>query len=62
MSTTCPNCKKEVSKPEKTWKYGRFNVQAYMCSNCSTQFRDYTKNGKAAFTLKLEKGRGYVKA
>jgi DNA-directed RNA polymerase subunit RPC12/RpoP len=62
MPTKCPNCKKEVSKPEKTWKYGRFNVQAYKCSNCSTQFRDYTKNDKAAFTLKLEKGRGYVKA
>ena len=26
-----------------------------------TQFREYTKNGKHAFALKLEKGKGYIK-
>lgn len=62
MSAECPKCKKESAKPEKTWKYGQFAVQSYTCKNCSTQFREYTKNGKYAFTLKLEKGKGYIKA
>jgi transposase-like protein len=59
----CPNCKKENLKPAKTWKYRFFTVQAYVCSNCQTQYRDYfDKNGKHSFTLKLEKGKGYIKA
>jgi transposase-like protein len=58
----CPNCKKEASKPEKKWKYGHFSVQAYSCANCKAQFREYyDKNGKHSFTLKLEKGKGFVK-
>jgi len=57
----CPNCKKEVNTPEKTWTYGQFTVQAYSCG-CGTEFREYTKDGKHSFTLKLEKGRGFVKA
>ncbi|MCW4045225.1 MAG: hypothetical protein NWE94_06890 [Candidatus Bathyarchaeota archaeon] len=61
MPTTCPNCKKESAKPEKTWKYGQFQVNAFTCKNCTTQFREYTKNGKYAFTLKLIKGKGYAK-
>ena len=62
MLTQCPNCKKEENKPTKTWKYGQFQVKALTCNNCGTQFREYTKNGKYAFTLKLEKGKGYVRA
>jgi len=58
----CPDCGKEVTKPAKTWKYGRFMAHAYLCGNCGTQFREYTRNGKHSFTLKLQKGRGYVKA
>ncbi|MEM2738935.1 MAG: hypothetical protein QXK93_08125 [Candidatus Bathyarchaeia archaeon] len=59
----CPNCKKEVDKPNKTWKYGIFTVKAYTCPNCQTQFREYLdKNGKHRFTLKLQKGKGYIKA
>jgi len=57
----CPNCKKELTKPKKSWSYGQFIVQAYSC-NCGTRFREYTKDGKHSFTLKLEKGRGFVKA
>ena len=57
----CPNCKNEVSKPKKTWKYMGFDVQAYSC-DCGTRFREYTKNGKHSFTLKLVKGKGFVKA
>jgi hypothetical protein len=57
----CPNCKKEHSKPRKTWKYGPFTVQAYSC-DCGTDFREYTKAGKHSFTLKLKKGKGFVKA
>jgi transposase-like protein len=59
----CPNCKKENPKPNKKWKYGRFSVQAYTCNNCKTQYREYyDKNGKHSFTLKLQKGKGYIKA
>jgi len=59
----CPNCKKENPKPAKTWKYGNFTVNAYTCGNCKTEYRDYLdKNGKHSFTLKLQKGKGYIKA
>jgi hypothetical protein len=52
-----------VEKPNKTWKYGIFTVKAYTCKNCQTQFREYyDKNGKHSFTLKLQKGKGYIKA
>jgi len=57
----CPNCKREVTKPKKTWKYGQFTVQAYLC-DCGTDFREYTKAGKHSFALKLKKGKGFVKA
>ena len=56
----CPNCKNEIAKPDKTWKYGQFTVQAYLCS-CGTKFRDYSQKGKHTFTLKLQKGKGYRK-
>jgi hypothetical protein len=39
-----------------------FQVQAFSCPNCKTQFREYKRDGKYAFTLKLEKGKGYIKA
>jgi len=58
----CPNCKKEIAKPQKTWKYGQFTVQTYSCSNCNTQFREYTKAGKHSFTLELKKGKRFIKA
>jgi transposase-like protein len=59
----CPNCKKEVTRADKKWKYGKFSVQAYACHNCKTQFREYFgQNGKHSFTLRLKKGRGYIKA
>jgi hypothetical protein len=52
-----------VGKPDKTWKYGVFTVNAYTCGKCQTQFREYfSKTGKHSFTLKLKKGKGYVKA
>ena len=57
----CPNCEKEIGKAEKTWKYGRFDVQVYSC-DCGTRFREYTRDGKHSFTLKLQKGKGFVKA
>ena len=60
--TECPKCKKKDLKKQKAWKYAHFTVQAYLCNNCGTQFRDYAKNGKHAFTLKLAKGKGFVKA
>jgi len=60
--TKCPKCKKELTKPKKTWKYGIYTVQAYLCDSCGAEFRDYLRNGKYGFTLKLQKGKGYVKA
>jgi transposase-like protein len=58
----CPYCKKEMQKPKKSWKYGIFQVKAYTCSNCGTEFRDYELDGMPKFTLRLKKGKGYVKA
>lgn len=57
----CPNCGNDIKTPNKSWKYGIFTVKAYTCKRCSTQFREYSRNGKHAFTLKLEKGKGYIK-
>lgn len=57
----CPTCKKDVSKHQKAWKYGQFNVKAYTCE-CGTTFREYTLKGKHSFTLKKKKGKGFVKA
>jgi transposase-like protein len=58
----CPDCKKELVKPKKTWTYGIFEVQAYSCNNCHTDFREYSQAGKHSFTLKPKKGKGFVKA
>lgn len=62
----CPNCKKDNAKPTKTWKYGPFDAQAFVCSNCGTEYRDYLKDSKLSFTLKRrregQKGSVYVKA
>jgi hypothetical protein len=57
----CPNCGKNLNNPQKTWTYGVFKVDFYSC-NCDTEFREYTRDGKHSFMLKLEKGKGYVKA
>ena len=61
--TKCPNCKKELTKPKKTWKWSQFTVQAYSCGNCGTDSREYFKAGKHTFTLKRTKksGRRFVK-
>jgi len=57
----CPKCKTEVAKPSKKWKYWQFTVEVFECS-CGTKFREYTRDGRHSFTLKLEKGKGYIKA
>jgi len=56
----CLNCKRELTKPKKTWTYSQFEVQAYSCE-CGTNFREYTMDGEHSFTLQLKKGR-FVKA
>jgi len=58
----CPKCGKEATKPTKRWKYGQFAVEAHVCDKCQTKFREYMSNGKHSFTLKLQKGKGYIKA
>ena len=62
LMSKCPYCKREVLKAKKTWKYGIFEVKAYTCGNCGTQFRDYELDGMPKFTLRLKKGKGYIKA
>ncbi|MCJ7631256.1 hypothetical protein MUP77_02475 [Candidatus Bathyarchaeota archaeon] len=59
----CPECKKEVVKPSKEWKYGQFRAELFECG-CGTKFREYSRNGKLVFTLKFKKGKdkGFVKA
>jgi hypothetical protein len=61
LMAKCPDCKKDIHKPKKSWNYGQFKVQAYSCE-CGTDFRDYSKDGKHSFTLKHKKGKGFVKA
>jgi len=51
----CPNCKMEVSKPLKDWKYGVFHVNMYKCS-CGNQFRQYFHKGKVRFVLSAHDG------
>jgi hypothetical protein len=52
----CPNCKGVITKPEKSWKFSQFDVQAFFCGNCGTRFREYSQDGIYSFTLKLRKG------
>ncbi|RLE72506.1 MAG: hypothetical protein DRJ37_02705 [Thermoprotei archaeon] len=58
----CPNCGAEAEKPSKTWRYGVFTVEAYTCEGCGLRFREYSRDEKHVFMLKLEKGKGFVKA
>jgi hypothetical protein len=49
-------------KPNKNMEIWHIQVKAYTCKNCQTQFREYyDKNGKYSFTLKIQKGKGYIK-
>lgn len=59
----CPECKKEVVKPSKKWKYAVFTVELFECG-CGTKFREYSQKGKHSHTLKFKKGedKGFVKA
>jgi len=52
----CPKCKKELTKPNKTWKYRELTAQFYICGNCGSKFREYVKNGKHNFTLMFKDG------
>jgi len=47
---------KENPKPNKTWKYGIFSLQAHTYNNCKTQYGEYyDKNREHKFTfLKLQ--------
>jgi uncharacterized C2H2 Zn-finger protein len=35
----CPNCEKEVIKPEKSFINMVFSVEAYKCGDCKTKFK-----------------------
>ena len=56
IMTECPNCKRKLTEPRRSWTYGVFKVQAFSC-DCGTKFREYTKAGKHSFILQLKKGR-----
>jgi len=53
----CPKCKKELTRPNKTWKYRELIAQFYICTNCGAKFREYTKNGKHGYTLMFKDGK-----
>lgn len=53
----CPDCRKEISKANKTWIYGPFRVQAFTC-DCGTDFREYARKQKHVFTLKRKRKGG----
>ncbi|MEM2125684.1 MAG: hypothetical protein QXQ53_04735 [Candidatus Methanosuratincola sp.] len=57
----CPACGKVIQKESKSWNYGKFDVKGYGCG-CGVEFRDYYIGDKFKFTLKKEKGKGFVKA
>ncbi len=50
----CPDCLKELTEPNKKWKYGKFNVEAYSCE-CGTDLRTYRLDGEPSFALKKTK-------
>ncbi|HLI46433.1 MAG TPA: hypothetical protein VKU94_04500 [Geobacterales bacterium] len=56
----CWNCGKDLSKVNRTWKYGIFDVKEYICS-CNAVTREYLKNGKPSFYLGNIKGKGGFK-
>jgi hypothetical protein len=58
----CPMCRLKSKAPVKTWKYGFFTVHAYTCKGCGTYYRDYYRDGRLSFTLRLVRGKGLVKA
>jgi transposase-like protein len=35
----CPNCKKEITNPEKTLKNQVFQIDAYTCNSCGHNFK-----------------------
>jgi hypothetical protein len=35
----CPNCSREVSKPERALKNKFFHVEAFTCDECGTHFK-----------------------
>ncbi len=35
----CPNCGKELSKPNKSLKNKFFHIEAYTCDGCGTNFK-----------------------
>jgi len=45
----CPGCGLDVEKPSKSWRYGVFNVNAYICEGCGLRFREYFRGGKMCF-------------
>jgi uncharacterized Zn finger protein len=58
----CPSCGLENEAPAKAWKYSFFTVYAYTCKGCGTYYRDYYRDGRLSFTLRLVRGKGLVKA
>jgi len=35
----CPNCGKEIAKPERFLKNKVFNIEAYTCDGCGERFK-----------------------
>ena len=60
--TKCPSCGVENTNPAETWRRGRFNVQAYICTKCKTRYEEYYDvGGEHCLTLRFQKDKCYVK-
>ena len=53
----CPSCGSETGKSTKKWKYGRFDVERYLCPECKLDFRTYKVEKETKFMLALKEGR-----
>jgi hypothetical protein len=58
----CPNCKTTELIKVKAGSMVKLVANAYVCPKCNTRFWEYYRDGKHSFTLKFEKGKGFVKA
>jgi major membrane immunogen (membrane-anchored lipoprotein) len=63
IMSKCPNCGNSNNKPVKTWKHGIFTANAHICGNFKTEYINYfDKKEKHKFTIKVQKGKSYIKA
>jgi transposase-like protein len=56
MTQKCPICDASInSAPKKTWVFGQYLVERYLCSECDNAFNSYYKEEKEAYTIPKRK-------